>query len=90
MNLKTMKLLSANVIFREIQELIEDKITVEVAFKKTAEEFKQTIVRGIYTAWNVTKISFTLNEDEPMKVVLDDTTYWSSVEDKATGNKLGM
>jgi hypothetical protein len=90
MNLKIIKLLSANVHFRETEEPIEEKITVEVSFKKTAEEFRQTSVRGIYTAWNVTKISFTLKEDEPMKVVLDDTTYWSNVEDKPTGNTRGM
>ena len=56
-------------IFRETEELIEDKMTVEIAFKTTTDEFRPTIVRGIYTAWRVTKLSFTLNEDEPLKVV---------------------
>ena len=82
--------MKAMFIFRETEELIKDKLTVEIAFKTTAGEFRPTIVRGIYTAWNVTKLSFNLNEDEPMKVVLDDSTYWSSVDDKPTESLRGM
>ena len=78
---------------RETDESVNEKITVEVAFKKqpnteSAQELRQTIIRGVYTAWTVTAVSFSLNEDEPMKTVLDDSTYWSNLEEKPIGDNL--
>ena len=64
-------------------EDIQNQMSVEVVLKK------QSIIRGIYTAWNVTQISFALDSNAPMVTVLDDNIYGSDV-DKRTGTKEGM
>ena len=38
------------------------------------------IMRGIYTGWNVTNISYSLNEDDPWIIVLDDELFWPGFE----------
>ena len=44
-------------------------VTVEVDFEKF------TMVRGIYTAWNVTKIMYAMEKDQQMLVPLNHTYY---------------
>ena len=60
----------------ETNDVIPSEIKVELSFHK------HFIVRGYYTAWNVTKISYALNKDANLDVVLGDGMYWSHVEAK--------
>lgn len=51
---------------------------------------KQYIIRGIYTAWNVTKILYALNRDATLVTVLDENIYWSDDDRKGTDVKQGV
>ena len=59
---------------------IPSKVEVEVGF------LKQMIIREVYTAWNVSKISYSLNEYDPWMPILDDNLFWPGFE-KGTENK---
>ena len=71
--------------FRETNDKIPSKIVVEIAFSK------QMIITGAYTAWNVTKLSYALNENDALIPILDDNLFWSGFEkddeDRNSGKK---
>ena len=60
--------------FRETNDKIPSKIVVEIAFRK------QMIITGTYTAWNVTKLFYALNENDPLMTILDDGLFWPGFE----------
>ena len=62
---------------------IPSRVEVEVAF------LKQMIIRGVYTAWNVSKISYSLNENDPLLSILDDNLFWPGFETKTENENLG-
>ena len=59
---------------RTTKDDLPTKVIVELAFQK------QMIIRGVYTGWNVTKISYSLNEDDPWMIVLDEDLFWPGFE----------
>ena len=69
--------------FRETNDKIPSKVVVEIAFAK------QMIIIGVYTAWNVTEVSYALNEVDPLMTILDDELFWSGFkkedEDRNSG-----
>ena len=62
---------------------IPSKVEVEVAF------LKQMIIRGVYTAWNVSKISYSFNENDPWMPILDDNLFWPGFEEETENENLG-
>ena len=38
------------------------------------------IITGTYTAWNVTKLFYALNENDPLMTILDDGLFWPGFE----------
>ena len=79
LNLMIWLMLSNRVLNKEIPS----KVEVEVAF------LKQMIIREVYTAWNVSKISYSLNEYDPWMPILDDNLFWPGFEKETESKNLG-
>ena len=47
------------------------------------------IITGVYTAWNVTKVSYALNENDPLMTILDDELFWSGFEKENKDANIG-
>ena len=70
--------------FRETEEFTHNQVSIEAAFKQ------QSIVRGVYTAWNITQISYSLNKDTKMNIVFDNTNYWQGMKDRRVVTEQGI